>query len=94
MRLTLVFLLETKYSAVGAYSGLCMQWAYSAAARFILSLLVISYYITVTQKVCSKTTHCACQEQEAQLMLIADNGLDAFVGQSRPKNILNPFQVK
>jgi len=24
----------------------------------------------------------------------ADNGLDAFVGQSRSKNILNPFQVK
>jgi len=23
-----------------------------------------------------------------------DNGLDAFVGQSRSKNILNPFQVK
>jgi len=24
----------------------------------------------------------------------ADNGLDVFVGQSRSKNILNPFQVK
>jgi len=24
----------------------------------------------------------------------ADNGLDAFVGQSRSKSILNPFQVK
>ena len=24
----------------------------------------------------------------------ADNGLDAFVGQSRSKNILNPFQAK
>jgi len=24
----------------------------------------------------------------------ADKGLDAFVGQSRSKNILNPFQVK
>ena len=24
----------------------------------------------------------------------ADNGLEAFVGQSRSKNILNPFQVK
>ena len=36
------------------------------------------------------TLHCATTRSSAD----ADNGLDAFVGQSRSKNILNPFQVK
>jgi len=35
-----------------------------------------------------------CNKSNTRSSADADNGLDAFVGQSRSKNILNPFQVK
>jgi len=37
---------------------------------------------------------CQCTFNETRSSADADNGLDAFVGQSRSTNILDPFQVK